>query len=371
MSGEALRCICVNNGEELFDHMERWESLRRRCGGPIYASPLFSKLWLEAFETAASARVLLVENSGDLVGVAPLILMRRRIAGVPLRTLMLIGNSRGKLGFSPVAILAEPGRPDAVSAMVSGISGMEWNVLRTMYMEDIGSVAHYIADMSSACGRCEPAPSNAVIRSIPEQGDIAESLSRNTRKSMYRAMRALEREGAELRPITVAGAEAAVDTYARQHIERWSARGGSLFQDHRNTRFLRSIVETSLSEGFGYAYELVVDGEVAAQDFGFLDGNRAWGYRVGMNNAFEDRSPGLVTAYRCLTALRERGIRTISLGAGNEGHKQHFGGTEVPLAGLWSLRGVPSWLYGAISSGPGRRLDEALGVRRRLFKADR
>ena len=90
-------------------------------------------------------------------------------------------------------------------------------------------------------------------------------------------------------------------------------RGGSIFSGASELRFYEGDLPCSDSKRKGFICELLVDDEVAAQQFGFIDGETAVAYRIGMDDRFSKYSPGPFARMDHGT-LRDKGIRSIDLG---------------------------------------------------------
>jgi CelD/BcsL family acetyltransferase involved in cellulose biosynthesis len=362
----ALKHTCVTSLEEMASYGTGWERLRKECGGPIYSSYPLTMMWLEAFSQMASPRVIVVEDGGELIGVVPLYVSRHRTAGIPVKTLSLIGQG-GYLGFNNIGVLFQPDRGDAVREAVAGIDRLEWNVLNARCMEDTWCVRDFLTTVQASWDWQEYPPLTSVVCPLPDT-DIMECFAKRTKTRLRNHMNGLDKKDrARLVTLTAEGIDDAIDTYVRQHIERWERKGGSIFLDPRNAAFLRDVLKRSMPEGFGFGYQLLIDDTVAAQMFGFLEGEMARGYMMGMNEEFAKHSPGLVIMASAMKDLRGRGIRVMDMGAGMEWYKDHIVGYKVQIKGLRATRGIVSLLSKVASSPMVKRIDATLGVKQRFF----
>lgn len=292
--------------------------------------------------------------------------------GIHVRTLSFAGDIDKKLGFSTFSIIIHPEMPAAARHMEKALGSLDWNVLRIRFMEDTPATWQFMDRIQTSLDGQQVRPSITLSCPIPPEGDVLARFGRSYRKNIHQRMRRLDRDAdVVFRPILEDRVDAAVDTYAMQHIERWADKGGSFFCDPDNVVFLKSLTTMSLSQGTGYAYELLIDGEVAAQRFGFKEGDTAWGYMVGMNNAFADYSPGLLLLNQVMEALRDKGVSMLNLGEGGQAHKYHMGVQEAQLLGMQANRGLVSTISKAASSSLAKRLDSVLGFKHRLLKDDR
>jgi CelD/BcsL family acetyltransferase involved in cellulose biosynthesis len=247
---------------------------------------------------------------------------------------------------------------------VDEMSGMSWNFFTAVHMED-NRAAGDLLEAATSRWQDEGCSSGISISiPVPEKGDIIDQFGKNARKNVRQSIRDLGREGLDVSFREVPQAEAGrfVDTYIRQHIGRWASKGGSIFETPEHARFLRAIVERACANGQGFAHELLIGGEVAAQNFGFIDGDKAYSYRTGMNEAFARSSPGWLLKIHGMEALREKGIRRLVLGLGAEAHKYRMGGEETKLVGVRVSRGMLSAVTRATRCRPARYLGSKMGT---------
>jgi len=339
-----LRTSLVEDPKELADHEERWEALRHEAGGTIFSSNLMVRTWLSSYRGSVGSRVILIEDKGELVAAAPLAIHVHRIGMVPIKVLSLAGGVTGKLYLGTNSVLCRPGRDDALDLMMSEIKRMDWSLLSSLNMLDSWSSRAYRQMVADRWHEVSAPPMKMYTVTIPDKGEIVDLFSKNSRRNIKKDLKHLKDRGSKVtfNNIPLEDIPRAVDIYAMEHIERWGPKGGSYFRDPENVKFLSTIVQEALSRGCGFAREILIDGEVAAQNFGFMEGGTENSYRVGMNNAFTEHSPGWLIKLYGLEAARSSGIRQHVLGVGNEEHKSHMGGEETTLLGIRASRGLLS-----------------------------
>lgn len=337
-----MRATLIDNPEEISEHEESWEALRRECGAGIYSSNFLTRSWFKAYGDKASPRIILIEDDGDVVGIAPLAVHVYRFGGLPIKVLALVGRVQGCLFVSPSTVMYRPGREDVLDRIMEEIRHLDWSLLNSIYTENIGCGAHFI-DQVGRRWRSEPhVDGNTRTLELPEVGDIADLFDKGAKKNLNKRIRGMERDGhhAMLKSLRSEDLDGAVELYAEQHIERWASKGGSYFTNPENIKFLKVAFKAARDRGKGFAYELLIDGDVAAQNFGFVDGDHAYSFRMGMNNEFMKYSPGWMIKYLDLGDLRDHGIHVCQIGIGDEGYKQEMGGRETPLIGARVSRGA-------------------------------
>jgi hypothetical protein len=369
IAGNKLRTILITSPDEMSDHIDQWEALRRRTGGNAYSSCEISKVWLETFQASASPRLILVEDKGDLVGIAPLATTDFRMKGLTLKTLSLVGGIPKCLRLVTNSIMYEPERRDVLERIIFEMKSLKWSILWTQNMEDTAAIRTYIRAAHSSWNAEDQTPNVNLVLPIKQEGDITETFSKHARRTLGKTLRMMEREGHELsfRKVPPEEMRKAADIYAEQHIERWSTRGGSSFLRPNNSEFLAkaSLIAHDGCEGF--AYECTIDGEVAGQLFGFLDRGRAYMYRLGMNNSLMRFSPGWLVTYHALNDLRERGTTFTVWGGGEQQYKYEMGCQKSILVGIQATRGAASMMNHIMRSRPVQQLDGRFGLQRKVL----
>ncbi|MBI0583780.1 MAG: GNAT family N-acetyltransferase [Methanomassiliicoccus sp.] len=337
-----MRSTVVTSVEELADHEDKWEMLRRESGGTVFASYALTRTWLECFRGNTSPRVILIEKDGELAGIAPMSYHSYSSKGLPIKVLALAGEVPYRLWLPTTSIMFKPGRNDVLARIIKEMDRLDWNTLTAFHLPGTMAVRECLRIAGSTWSTRDYRPEVNIILTFPEKGDIASIFERKARENLRNRMNKLERErgSIELRKLTPGMISASVDEYARQHVERWTPKGGSLFMFSDNVRFLKEVVRRGIEGDYGFAYDLMVGGEVAAQSMGFYEGDTALPYRFGMNDAFMKYSPGWMLQYLTFSDLRDRGIRQCSLGVGDEDYKYRMGGKETPLLGIMARRGL-------------------------------
>jgi hypothetical protein len=364
-----LRTILLTSPEELADHGEQWEALRRSVGANVYNSNHLSRLWLETFKDSASPSVVMVEDHGELVAIAPLATSILKVKGLSLKTVALIGGIPQSLRLVTNSVMLQPGRRDALEVMIKEIKRLNWSVLWTENMDDSPAVQEYISAARSAWFATVQTPNKNVTIDVGETGDITKGFASHGQRTLKKALNKIEREGhvGKFRQVPSDGIDAAVEVYARQHIERWRTKGGSPFLDPKNVEFLKRMIGVGYQEDFGIIYEYTIDEEVAAQLMGFIEGDHAFMYRLGMNNVYESFSPGWLIHNHALPNLRDKGVRRCTVGGGGQQYKYEMGGQESLLVGLQATKGVASVMMRLLRSRPMQRIDSKLGITKKAL----
>ncbi len=359
-----MRPILITSPEELSELEERWEALRLECGGTIYSSNFLTRTWYQAFSASSSSRAILIEEKGELLGVAPLSWYKYKAARLPIKVLTLAGDMRDRLRLSTNAIFYRPDRPDALEAIVREMKKLDWSILWTINMESSPMVGHYMDLVRSTWHGVECDVKKNLEIPLPAAGDLVDGYDKGAKRNYKKLMNRLEREGCSisLKKLGQEDTGRAVDVYVAQHIERWESKGGSYFRNPENVTFLKAAVNEAFARKKGFSYEMEINGEVAAQVFGFVEGKMAYAERIGMDDRFMRYSPGWLLCNGFLTDLRNKGVEVCAMGSGGERYKYEMGAKEKVLMGIGATRGMMSFMARLALSPRLRTIESKLGI---------
>ncbi|MDD1747742.1 MAG: GNAT family N-acetyltransferase [Methanomassiliicoccales archaeon] len=356
--------------DELDPYRKEWESLRLDCRSSIFTSFDLVRIWLEAFKSTAQPQMVMVEDGGALVGVAPMCMQKQSMAGLPVRNLNMVGFGKEILGYSLMSVMAKDADDATLNELVRGIGKVKWNLMQLIALDPTPSTLRFL-ELCKAGFSWQPYTEvSNIFYEFPPEGDITAKFGWRSRKILRKARRDLEREGRmQLRIArTVEEAEESMHLYVRQHDERWSQKGGSIFRDERNTRQLLEVGKYAVRSGTGIIHEMLIDGEVAAQSLVMFDGDVGRGYRIGMIDKFEEFSPGKLMFVLMMEDLRARGFRGYDFLRGDEDYKYHMMTHERTLPAIQVLRGSLLTMSKVRNFAPVRMVDERLKVRDRMLK---
>jgi CelD/BcsL family acetyltransferase involved in cellulose biosynthesis len=155
--------------------------------------------------------------------------------------------------------------------------------------------------------------------------------SRNFRQQLLRGRRRLEEAGAELRVSTAAELDRDIDSLARLHHARWTARGGSRALDARVEAMLK-LAGRDLSHERLRLLSIDVDGASISAHL-FVRAGATSAYWLG---GFDDRWAACQPSMQVLAAAVEDGIERgdewLELGPGGQHYKYRLADSEDAVA---------------------------------------
>lgn len=367
-----MRCACITSIDELRDYMLGWEEVRKRAGRSPFNSYELSVIWLRAFEHRYTPRVLIVEDKGEVLGVAPFAQSTTRVSRFPVRELCLIGGADGTLGYQGLGPFYDPARKDVLDRLLKGLMGMDWSILRASRMEVHPTVDRFLAGVKGVASASDQCQWPTQVITLEDGQDIDSNFGQETRRAMWKVRRRLDREvSTSFRRLnTVEEAERAARLYADMHLQRWNNKmRTSNFGDPVIAGLLVTWARTTMEMGIARIYELEIDGHVAGQSFKFKEGDRVWSRRLGMDDTFARYSPGKMVSWFAMEDLQAEGATRIDLGGGQEQYKYDMGAKDEPMHAIQAQKGLYDIALRTANLPPLREFEDRFGLRSRLIRS--
>jgi CelD/BcsL family acetyltransferase involved in cellulose biosynthesis len=312
-------------------HLPAWDALAAARGRP-YCAPGWMLSWLRAVAPPGSLlRTCVVHDGDELVGIAPFwtqgedgggrygLLAER--TSYPLEPLSVEGReAETAAAFGELLAEARP-RPREIE--LTGVpSTSQWPRLLAEHWPDSSRA-------SITRTREEPVPT--VGLGHPSMAAWLATRSRNFRQQLRRGRRQLEEAGAQFRTSTAGELDRDLDSLARLHHARWSARGGSRALDARVEAMLKLAGPTLGQARFRLLSIDVGGASISAHLFVRAGATRA--YWLG---GFDDRWEGCRPSLQVLAAAIEDGIECgdelLELGPGGQHYKYRLADSQDGVA---------------------------------------
>nr|WP_202493105.1 GNAT family N-acetyltransferase [Streptomyces sp. SID7813] len=304
----------------------QWRRLYGRCAA---ATPFQSHAWLlswwRSYGSAGRLRLVLAREGGELVGAAPLTLVRR-----PVPALVPLGGAISDYGD---VLLDDERGPDAVAALAAGLAAVARTALVDLREVRPGAAAerlyahwhgprHRLAD--SLCLELPALPMDELVARLP---------SAKARQRVRAQLRRLDALGVKGRPVLPDETEAALRRLLDLHRLQW--RGRKVTGEHLRTRFREHLVRAvgpMVRSGDAVVTEFRMADEVVAVDVTLLAHRLAGGYLYGAHPRLRERKADVAVMLldTCAEYARAPGRDALSLLRGNEPYKHHWRPEPVP-----------------------------------------
>lgn len=320
--------------------------------------------WWKAFGRDVELCMLVAETRGALIGVAPLMVTRRRTLGGERRVVQFIGTR----SFDYADFIVVRNRLDVVDRMlhvlVSGAVSFDAIYLR--------NVPEHSPTLSRLAAFFAATPLHADVRRLYEAptrlfSHGEDDLQLPNKKSLKRHYNYFRRSGTlEFRDCRTAGeAQGFLDAFFEQHVRRRAVTDSpSDFNDPRSRDFFRALVPALASKGWLLFTVVLFDGRPIAMHFGFeYRGTMTW-YKPSFDVAYGRHSPGEVLIRHLLQQALARRLRELDFTIGAEPFKYRFANHVRYTAAVQVFRRRGAYRWHRIVSAVGDWVEKRSWARR-------
>jgi len=322
---EPLHITRVDNLEAILALRERWNALAaQNATDSVFQTWEWVVSWLKVWQDTGKLWVLVAEEDGRLVGIAPLILRQRRVLGRRRRVLEFLGADL----FRVCDFIVERARPDVTFALLDWLNQRrnQWDLLLLANLPESSPTLPALAERAAAVGQ------RAETRDLDYEPTIAlddwktdETVvnSRKTRQHFNRLNRAGQAD------FVIFQDEESVLRYlhefARQHIARWANTATpSDFNIPAFYEFHRQLVLTFAPTGWLKMGALMLDGAPIALNLFFEYRNKLFLFECAYDLERAALSPGFLSHVQMVRYGMAQGVAKISFGRGHEPYKFDF-----------------------------------------------
>jgi CelD/BcsL family acetyltransferase involved in cellulose biosynthesis len=276
--------------------------------------------------------VIVEDHSGNVVGVAPFFIDRRK----PLPSIRLMSAQTA----TGIDVLCVPGlEPQVARSVIKALrSRARWTA--GIVFDGVPANSpwpHLLAGLEpDRNGRSlpewrQPAP---IVRWSGDGDSWAQSRSSKFRKQMRYQGRRFEREGAKILFHNTPDATA-IANFVALHEENWRERGGSGVLGHGSEAMLVEAAAQLGPKGRFALWTIEVDDTTACSLAFISAGDRADFWLGGYDETWSQLSPTLVALFAAIQELVDNGIPRVSLGSGAQPYKYRFTSDEQEL--IWTV----------------------------------
>lgn len=281
--------------------------------------------WWAAYRPIARLRIITVERGGQLVGIAPMMLVREGGAERIFRRLRFLGDGTSETDHMNF-IVRGADRHATVSRLLESIDGLDWDLAYfTQMPEESANTLQLLAHARSQGwiidSRLVPCPRRLLPATYEE---LLRSLPSRLRTSIRSSRRALEAEfrvefGQVSRPEELSSA---LNDLFRLHASRWQSKGQpGVFVSEAKRTFYMDLSARLLEAGTLRLYYLKLDDRVVAQQYCFEYNGSVLLLQEGFDAALAERNVGNVLRAMVFEALIADGAMAYDFLAGASRHK--------------------------------------------------
>ncbi|MEV6111203.1 GNAT family N-acetyltransferase [Streptomyces sp. NPDC052109] len=295
-----------------------WTRLYERCAA---ATPFQSHAWLHSWWLSYGRRdrlrLLLVRSGGELVAVAPLMLVRR-----PVPALVPLG---GAISDYTDVLLDDGDGGRAAAALTEALADAACTALIDFREVRPGAAVERVYDRWRGPRRTVADSLCLELPPVSMDGLVARLPSNKAQQRVRAKLRKLSALGVERRTVDPQDVDAALGRLLELHRLQWQDR--KVTSEHLQPRFRAHLVRAvgpMVRSGNAAVTEFRIDGEVVAVDLTLLSRGLAGGYLYGAHPGLRERKADVAVMLldACTELLSGRG--TLSLLRGDEPYKHHW-----------------------------------------------
>lgn len=333
-----LRVVCATSNATLAPHLDSWRSLAEHARhGEWWAGPDWILPWLSAFGDSVVPAVHFVYESSLLVGVVPMVSLRRRRFGSARWTFPRNTHVR-RIGWlsdiPPARLLAAVYRecrrlhPHSALALPLVPQEEKWEIPIESAIADCSLLSYRVEESASAVA------------------DLSNGWEAFLRNRDAKWLRSLKRHLKRLDPETGWQFECHRDTstvddgwQALLEIERrsWKYQNGSAIVNEPGTAALyEGVVQRFAERRALHLWILRHDGRAIAHTLGVMDRGCYFLLKNSFDEEYRSWSPGLTLVWHSMKAAAEHGaLRIDFLGDASEWKRPLA--TEFPTYASWTI----------------------------------
>jgi CelD/BcsL family acetyltransferase involved in cellulose biosynthesis len=321
---------------------DEWNRLAERS----YTNTVFQTYevhasWWAAFGSTGQLRVLLAENQGGLIGIAPFMLTTRHVFGRARRVMQFIGTR----SFDYADFIIDRTRTEVLTLLFGMLDTLEPR-FDLLYLRDIPGDSVTLPELRRFFAQRGKPSDVRVLYEAPSRifGDPAEDRQLPNKKSLKRHYNYFQRSGDLQCRHCVTGEEVMqhLESFFEQHVRRRAATDTrSVFVDERARVFFRELTRALAPKGWLLFSVVSFNRDPIAMHFGFEYGGRITWYKPAFDIAYAKHSPGEVLIKFLLEYALERKARELDFTIGAEPFKYRFANH---VRSNYVVRVFPRWL---------------------------
>ncbi len=338
-----------------------WRQLLDQIPGhTVFQTHEWMRVWWQTVRNNERMLVVIVRDSGKLVGLAPMMLAGRKHLRLTVRDIRFISTlkpARSPLSFSGSEdFIILPGRESVLPPMLEKLveTAGQWTYL---FLQPVPVNSPLLEPLSRFAGNNKFRQyrrvilQNAFRRIEGTFEEYIQSLSRNMRKNIRRALRQFEEYANGNIKVFVSPEEVKTAIEHILQIEQgsWKWKQGIRIDAAENREFYFSIMRDFAPRNWLRVYVLYIGEKPVAYDLNVVYKNTVKTLKGSYREDSARLSPGTVLTYHEIKDFFRQGYGSFDLLWGNLDYKQKWTGQPVPhfrieITNRTPSAGLISWL---------------------------
>lgn len=327
----------LDSEERLEPYLEAWDRLAVERRRPLATPGWMLSWWRNAAPEGALLRTVVVEEEGQLVGIAPYYSepagrrdYRLLASGLSQRIEPLAADGREQELAEGMAAALKASEPRPVLVSLEGApESSPWPDL----LKGPLRAAVYRTSVQEA----------PIVTLAGSFDDWLQTKSSNFRSQMKRARKKVEKEGGVIRMSGPDDVEADIASLLRLHEGRWEGRGESGIIGRGMEAMLHEAARSLLPSGRFRLSMIDMNGKAISAQLFVAAGGEVCYWNGGFDEEFAQLKPAMVAIFVAIQDAFERGDDRLDLGGGAQDYKLRFADTTDPLQWGGLIPRGPRW----------------------------
>jgi len=327
-----LQVDVIDSEEGLIEIAQEWSNLLPRShNDTIFLTFEWLSTWWKHFKDNRELRVLTARNEdGELIGIAPLMIYRRRLLSLlSLKVMEFLGSGHSDyLDF----ILLKGREEEILGAFFRYLRehGDEWDLLDLVDIPEDSMTLRYVRKLTLK--HMDRIENVCPYITLPKSWDsFLLSLPKKRRRNFQYYLRRLKRDFS-FQFGTVGGGDLQekIDRLYSLHESRWRTKGTlGVFSDRKFAQFHRDIILKSFERGWLRLYYISLNGNIVSVLYAFRYGQRICYYQSGFDPEYSKYSLGTITIGCCIESAISEGVKEFDFLRGDEPYKYDWGANRA------------------------------------------
>jgi len=349
----------VNNPDDFLTLRDSWQGVLQRCDLSIFSTWDYLSTWWKYFGKDATLRVLIAQENGEILSIAPLIFLKHKISHLgSIHKIQFLGHGSDYADF----ILPKSNTKCLKLFLDKLLQFSDWDILELEGINEESTTAKALLDIQSYTTpkfELNDWSSCYYLCLSDSLRNFKKGLSRNMKKNLDKRMRRLTNKyKVEFKTQNdFKSVRVAMETFFNLHEKRWKSKGEpGVFAIKENRDFQIRLAETFNEKGWLALYFLTVDDEPISVAYTFDYNLKKYGCLTGFDPEFKQFGVGNLLKMHIINECFRKGFREYDFGRGSESYKTEWatgvrknlalgmtkGGFRVPL--LLSINNIKKHL---------------------------
>jgi CelD/BcsL family acetyltransferase involved in cellulose biosynthesis len=334
-----VKVVEINGYADFLGIKEKWNDMLQKCTHTIFSTWEWLSTWWKYFGSDKELMLLLAEENGKIIGIAPLMYSVHKMFGLRRGKIEFIGAPSSDYNDFIIA----KNYNECIELFIEHLNKIpeKWSCIDLLDIPERAKYLPFLAKISKILKRVHECPF------IPLPSSYEDFLRRFNsgkrkyfRKNLNRIERAFDVEFVDYSSPELCGE--GMRLLFDLHQKRWASKGfAGAFAYPKFRDFHLEIAKTFAQKNWLSLYALKLSGEIAAVDYGFKYNSKCCSYLTGFDPKYAYYSVGNILRLLIIRRLVREGQTEFDFLRGAEEYK-------------YKWNALPRWNYQAVLTRKGR-----------------